>query len=191
MTPKMQEIWDKLRQLATYDSKLTVFGAGSHRYRTYPCLTEVEIEEFERQYQVLLPEDYRSFILEIANGGAGPNYGLCRLQDSVEENSLFLLSRSFPHQESWNLHHSQFASAQDFDEEYFRGEHRQGSLSICDMGCGHTVLLVVSGAERGTIWQDFRAGDGGIIPLQDVANGSVRTSFTGWYAGWLNNSLAT
>ena len=84
MTPQMQKIWHKLRQLVTYDSNLTVFGSRHHKYRIYPCLTETEIRGFERQYQVVLPEDYRHFLLEIADGGAGPDYGLRRLSNCPE-----------------------------------------------------------------------------------------------------------
>ncbi len=190
MTPEMKRIWDKLRQLVTYDKNMTVFGARSHKYRIYPCLTEIEILDFERQYQVSIPEDYRHFLLEIADGGAGPDYGLYRLQDPKRQiNSL--LSHSWPHRAEWDLKSSQFASIQEFNLEYERDEHTQGALSICDMGCGYEVLLVLTGEERGTIWHDLRAGDKGIIPVQNVQSGALRVSFSEWYEMWLDNSLAT
>ncbi len=190
MTPRMYELWYKLRLLATYDPNLTVFGSYQHKYRFYPCLTESEVREFEQVHQVSLPEEYRRFLLEIGNGGVGPDYGLRRLLDprrSVPE----LISHSWPHRTEWNLSRDQFASVQEFNVEYEREQQAQGSLALCDMGCGYEILLVVTGEERGTIWQDLRAGDGGIVPLQNVKSGSERMSFSEWYEDWLDKSLTS
>ncbi len=42
-------------------------------------------------------------------------------------------------------------------------------------------MLVVSGPERGMIWDDLRPDGGRIVPR--------RASFGAWYAGWLEHSL--
>lgn len=190
MTPRMHELWHKLRLLATYDLNLTVFGSFHHMYRFYPCLIELEVQEFEQQYQVTLPEDYRQFLLEIGNGGVGPNYGLRRLLDP-KRSIPQLISHLWPHRIEWNLNRDQLDSVQEFNIEYEREEQTQGSLALSDMGCGYEILLVVTGEERGTIWQDLRAGDGGIVPLQNVKSGSERMSFSEWYEDWLDKSLAS
>ena len=190
MTPRMYELWYKMRLLATYDPNLTVFGSGSHKYRLYPCLTELEVREFEQEHGVTLPEDYRRFVLEIGDGGAGPNYGLHRLQ-SPRRSIPPLLSQPWPHRTEWNLKSDQFGSIQEFNLEYEREEHTQGALAISEMGCGYNILLVVSGEERGTIWQDLRAGDGGILPMQNIKSDSNRMSFSEWYEDWLDKSLAS
>ena len=41
--------------------------------RLYPCLSLTEIEAFETKCRVTLPTEYRRFLLEIGNGGAGPS----------------------------------------------------------------------------------------------------------------------
>ena len=190
MSPRMLTLWRKLRELVTYDPNLTVFGARSHKYRVYPCLTLSEIDDFEQQHKVVLPEDYREFLTQIGNGGVGPEYGLHRLQDSTRKDAA-LLSCPWPHHEDWNLAHSQSASPQDFNETYEDERQTAGSLSICEMGCGYEVLLVISGEERGAIWEDLRAGDMGIIPMKNPLTDAARLSFSDWYEMWLDKNLTS
>lgn len=57
-----------------------VFGARGHRFELLPPLSEVEVAEAEQEFGVGLPADYRSFLLEVGAGGAGPHYGLYPLQ---------------------------------------------------------------------------------------------------------------
>lgn len=141
--------------------------------------------------RVTLPEDYRQFLLEVANGGAGPNYGLQRLDASVHKGTGNLLFCPWPHRAAWNLKHSQFATAAEYDDVYFADEQVQGSLFLSDLGCGHEVLLVISGRERGTIWEDSRGSDTGIVPVQYGADPAEHASFSDWYEAWLDKSLAT
>jgi hypothetical protein len=187
----MQRIWDKMRQLVTYDPNLTVFGAASHRYRIYPRLAEAEIAGFEQKHNVTLPEDYRRFLMEIANGGAGPYYGLQRLDAAVHKGSDHLISRSWLHHAAWNLNYRQFPTVEEYNEVYHSDEQTQGALYLSHMGCGHEVLLVVAGEESGTVWEDYRGSDEGIVPVQHGTDPAERVSFSGWYEMWLDKNLAS
>lgn len=53
-----------------------VFGALGHRWIVEDPLTQGELAELEAQTGVRLPEEYRSFLLDVGAGGAGPAYGL-------------------------------------------------------------------------------------------------------------------
>ncbi|MEW2636354.1 SMI1/KNR4 family protein [Streptomyces sp. NPDC048389] len=53
-----------------------VFGALGHRWIVEDPLTQGELAELEAQAGVRLPEEYRSFLLHVGAGGAGPAYGL-------------------------------------------------------------------------------------------------------------------
>src|SRR5437016_4283502 len=77
---RVKEKLDRLRQK---DAAFQVFGADQHEYRLNPCLTEAQIQKFERAYEITLPPDYRAFLMEVGNGGAGPYYGIVPLEDSV------------------------------------------------------------------------------------------------------------
>ncbi|MDW6058250.1 SMI1/KNR4 family protein [Streptomyces sp. FXJ1.4098] len=57
-----------------------VFGADfpdhGHNFELLPVLTEEQLGAVERRLGTELPEEYRTFLLEVGAGGAGPYYGL-------------------------------------------------------------------------------------------------------------------
>lgn len=70
---------DRLDALRRRDSSFEGFGAYKHQYRLGPVLAPAEIVVFEERYGLRLPEDLRTFLSTVGNGGAGPGYGLNRL----------------------------------------------------------------------------------------------------------------
>src|SRR5258708_5365552 len=92
------EIRRKLTALASQDPKHQLFGASYHRYELGPPLPEKRLSAMEREYGARLPEDYRHFLLELGNGGAGPYYGLFRLggSDSEDFTDCEALGTPFP-----------------------------------------------------------------------------------------------
>jgi hypothetical protein len=68
-----------LRRLAELDRRdpgREIFGSCVHQYKINPPLPTSLAEAVEGLHGISLPEDYRSFITEVGNGGAGPYYGL-------------------------------------------------------------------------------------------------------------------
>lgn len=70
------DIPPRLARLATLPDAAGVFGARWHGWRLDPPLTVDEVAELEEQTRVELPTGYRSFLLEVGSGGAGPACGL-------------------------------------------------------------------------------------------------------------------
>jgi hypothetical protein len=89
-----------------------VFGSDGHGFQMNPVLSESEAAAFERDHKIVLPSDYRQFVTEVGNGGAGPFYGVFPLgfmdenfdQRPWQENDGFVgaLSEPFQFQQEWN-----------------------------------------------------------------------------------------
>ena len=173
-----------LGELDRRDRHRRVFGAGVHQYRLNPPLPASVVEAFEARHGVSLPEDYRRFITEIGNGGAGPYYGLLpfgqgrRTTRDWESGGLVGdLSQPFPHVAAWNLSESFWQGEPDpppgtppeeedrlweawdeeLEEHYWNPAIMNGAIPICHLGCALRQWLVIHGEQRGFVWNDFRA----------------------------------
>ena len=209
------DVPDRLARLSTHPSAGMVFGANGHQWRREPPLTTDELAELESQLDVELPAEYRSFLLQVSRGGAGPAYGLFPVQrvdgrwrwdgDGAELTDLKPLSRPFPHTDAFNPADDlpdppgkvDFDSEDKFNEAedaywrqheavVFSPEHSIGLLYLCHLGCAYREALVISGPARGQMWGDDTASDGGFLPLHEP-DGSP-TGFTRWYRGWLEQA---
>jgi hypothetical protein len=69
-------ILQRLAQAAQRDRNWKVFGALRHHYKLNLTLPLSLVEALEKHHGVSLLVDYRHFITEIGNGGAGPYYGV-------------------------------------------------------------------------------------------------------------------
>jgi hypothetical protein len=198
MAPDIGRLQAKLAELRRHDPHFRVFGASDHRYVLNSCLSERQVRKMEARYGITLPEEYRRFLLLMGNGGAGPAYGLFSLEQSLAHSldDVRLFREPFPHVQAWNLKPEDLGLDGDrdygaFDEAYFKDGYAQGALQICHEGCGYYFLLVIVGSERGHMWFDGRASDGGIFPLSAPPdNSDERLSFLDWYERWLDQSLA-
>lgn len=193
---RLREKLDRLRDL---DRDLRIFGANQHHYELGPCLSERRVADIEATYQISLPDEYRAFLLHTGNGGAGPDYGVYSIEDSLNDNlyPAQYFSRPFPHSAHWNLDVSQFQAelGEDtglaaYEAEYVRDEHFQGALPINTAGCTHFYLIVLNGPERGNLWYDGRGVDAGILPLPGPNHPEARMGFFAWYEAWLDHSIA-
>ena len=204
-----------LADLKRRDPHFEVFGADAHRYELNPPLPVQQVAAFETQHRVKLPEDYRRFITEIGNGGAGPYYGVFRFGEHDDGDDFrpwdggYLvgdLSAEFPHQEEWNLPAAFWARmphpgpdipvdeedrmmeawVKELDENYWNPEIMRGAIPICHLGCAIRHWLVIHGRQRGFVWADDRVDNRGIAPLK---TDSRQLTFADWYTMWLRHPL--
>lgn len=97
MEDSVKRIQQKLFVLQRGKTNWPVEGTNRKRFELYPCLSESTIRDFELRNQVDLPQDYRTFLLKIGNGGGGPWNGLRRLHDSYTlgaQSTDFLICRN-------------------------------------------------------------------------------------------------
>jgi len=210
----LARILGKLEQLHHADRGLSVPGARQHRYRLGPPLAVRDLRCFELLHHVRLPDEYRTFLLQAGNGGAGPYAGLVPLEAAVISTDEDFLARPFPYRHWWNGISPPdwwaLPNAHELDDhtaphqaDYAADAQVQGTLRLVHEGCGYYRILVVSGAERGQVWSDERAGDGGVFPLPyhpgpyrtegfsliPLSGAMVRMTFLQWYEDWLDTSL--
>ncbi|MEV7326199.1 SMI1/KNR4 family protein [Streptomyces sp. NPDC093970] len=67
---------ERVLRLAEHPESDKVFGARGHGFRLGPVMSEEQLRALEADLGVGLPAQYRSFLLHVGAGGAGPHYGL-------------------------------------------------------------------------------------------------------------------
>ena len=214
MNEKINTIQNKLSELKALDKNYRIFGADTHKYILNDTLSEAEIIEFEKNFNIKLPEGYSDFIQFIGNGGAGPFYGLQSLTSALHQNldapdddQLNDISKPFPYTDVWNpinelsAVYDKLNKAQEdgnADNETAAWNEREklisdeknnyGRLNLCNYGCGVAIFMVVNGAEYGNIWMDARINDDGIYPFNEFGN-CERIDFLNFYEAWLDESI--
>jgi hypothetical protein len=171
-TPDWRGIRRKLFIRRVFDPMLMNFGAEEHRYRLRAPISMGALLTFESRHGVTLPDDYRQFLLQAGNGGAGPAYGLLPLGDELVWGDL---AKPFALTEAWN---EDDGSAVD---DGIPDGYRDGCLLLCDLGCGYFSFLVVTGQAAGSVWEDYTCADGGIQPTGET--------FATWYTQWLRRLI--
>lgn len=209
----MTDMLSRLRTLKRLDLDCACFAARSHGYDLNPPVPEEEVARMEAKHGCRFPDDYRSFITELGNGGAGPAYGVFPLgmQDHMRdvgpwEDGYSLvgdLSKPFPLRDAWNLPDDFWAQqpnpteATPVEEEdrmneewdkkleahYYATCITDGAIPISHEGCALRNWLVVTGALAGTVWRDLRADSKGILPF--LNEDGTRMGFNDWYLQWV------
>jgi uncharacterized protein (TIGR02996 family) len=187
-----------------------------HKGRLNPVLSEEELVAFERQYRITLPEEYRTFLREVGNGGLGPGDGLSPLAEAAEHSPTPDLDRPFPFSfrlcEEEGARFSEDLRTHSFDEALALQRERRGGLphyewaerEYAQPGVIYlatpddpyaSVYLVITGEDRGLVWC-FGHIDCGWIPEAPTWDedekqiGKPPRSFFRWYEDWLDVILS-
>lgn len=163
----LTELRSLLEQARTADPERKQFGADNHRYQWNPTASLSEIEDFERETGVSLPEDYRSFLLHVGNGGAGPFYGLF----SLEQVRGWL---------QWPLEPEKkpvLRPGMENAEKYGKENWKRGCLPIESQGDTYFTCLMVTGPDRGRVVYIDYEGSWVFFPREP--------DFLSWYTRWL------
>lgn len=180
---RVLRILDKLGQVQARG--LSCFGSDSHQFRLNAPAKEAELQAFEREHGIRLPEDYRAFLGYAGNGGpghggAGPYYGIYPLEKwndfadwVVEDRASDFLARPCPLQPDM--------TPEDWARGFGPGSPYQGTLSLGTMGCSGMMQLVVTGRFAGrVVYVDADGNPPYMVHEPD---------FLSWYERWLDELL--
>jgi hypothetical protein len=166
-------------------------------YGPRPPLPEAELNEFEKTNGVVLPEEYREFLLRFGNGGRWP----VLMQPPFEGGGPNAwrswdirpgaISEPFPHTYGWNDPSGEpvYSEELDGDPEFERQErewqHRyfspallNGAIPLQDNGCARYTWLVVTGPLVGGVWFDSRVDRLGFYPITNCDG--LQVQFLDW-----------
>jgi hypothetical protein len=194
------DIRERLADLNRLDSGRKIFAADKHKYRLNPPLRPDRVEQVETLIRCRLPQQYRQFVTDFADGGAGPGYGIFPLERLLK-----------PGQDrSWMADLAQpFPAPTTVAVMREIGYSAPGVLMVSEIGCGAHYWLVLSGPQRGFVWvqnPDVEwspelsdeahvprySEDAGTDPIFEAALASpdsLRLEFVDWYVKWLDESL--
>lgn len=157
------------------------FGSKGHGFRLNRPISEAAITAYEQKHGITLPKEYRLFLLEAGNGGAGPYYGLYALEkcggvtDGTDPHFLSapcLLRPGLP--KGCDL-----SEALGCEQENWY----QGAVHIGTQGCTYQMLLVLNGPYRGRVVYVDEEGQ----PPSPYFVGDPH--FLAWYERWLDEML--
>ena len=109
ITDRLDRIRRGLAALRDLDPACAQFGARSHGYALGDPVSEDSVAAIEAEHGFRFPEDYRRFLIELGNGGAGPSYGVFPL--GMRDQGFALApwgswvtkaSEPFPHRDAFN-----------------------------------------------------------------------------------------
>jgi hypothetical protein len=161
-------------------SGIQSFGSEKHHFQLHPPLSEEGVREFEAREAVRLPSGYRDFLLRAGNGGAGPYYGLLKLEDwqaASEGDEPGSLSRACVLRPEISEGERCDTAGHDLREGSL-----DGTLTIVDQGCTFYAFLIVTGSYCGrVVYVDLQ----GSRPPYFVHD----PDFLSWYERWLDELL--
>lgn len=137
------------------DRKCEVFGASSHQYKLNKRADPAAVVAFETQCNVELPLEFKQFLIEVGDGGAGPYYGIYPLA-KLQGNSLLPVPCKLKPDltaEEW-AELTRFATDEALSEEDYEYQSEalfQGMLNIGTQGCTYEIMLIISGEHQGRV----------------------------------------
>jgi hypothetical protein len=175
---RVRGIIDKLSTIRA--RRLACFGSDKHRFRLNPPLADATVRAFEAEHRIQVPDDYRAFLTQAGNGGAGPYYGIFPLEAwsdfadwVLDQRPDNFLARPCPLRPEMK--------ANEWTAGFHKASRYQGSLSLGSRGCAYATQLVVSGPYAGRVV--YVDADGGVPYMVRDAD------FLSWYERWLDELL--
>ncbi len=115
-------------------------------YTLAPTVPARQVAEFEERNRIVLPAEYRTFITTICSGIHGDPNDRGRLTE-------LLSSPSFDQDDDRLRHPFPLVEYRPFDDDVAFEQARGGQLYLATDGCTCDWYLIVTGSERGGMWE--------------------------------------
>jgi hypothetical protein len=151
-----------------------------------PTIDIQEINKLENEMRIKFPKSYVLYLTKIQNGGSsdelhkkGPYYGIYSIEKSFEQNM------------EWEVNiNEEYKFTDDFEipddektiEEYKNTVTLNGSIPICEYGCGVYFRLIVNGKKHGEIWADCGT-------IEGEGYYSLNVDILTFYENWLDREI--
>ncbi len=201
---QIERIKVKITLAKNTDFFFEVFGASSHKYILDSPLDLYELNDFEKAYNITLPDSYKIFLSKIGNGGleykksvvgnsgAGPGYGIFKLGHHnhfigdpslkyLEKEPIFNESTT---QEEWDKIYDEMddnISDEDYDKELAKGYF--GILNIGFSGCSGYLGIILNGKNAGRVVHTYDE-------IEYCPHFSEEMNFLDWYENWLDGIIS-
>ena len=172
----IEELRSLLEKARATDADLKQFGAEHHKYQWNPPASLKEIEKFEKETAISLPDGYRNFLLQAGNGGAGPFYGLF----SLEQVKGWLSWQVEPGETPYLAPGTDPDSLKDLGDRDH--DWRRGCIPIESQGDTYFTYLLVAGPDRGRVVYIEYERSWIFFPREP--------DFLSWYIRWLREAAA-
>ncbi len=192
--PQPTEFIHKITMLLDEYSSL---HQGQCPYVLNEKLTKNQVEKFESEAGIPLPQDYRDFLIHVGDGTAEKRQfplSLSHAKDCLEsclqeETGLEYIGRPF-NAENCNKAFDEAYEELDDDmdddavEEHYSHLYRealQSTITLYHDGCGYYIVMIVSGELAGQLYYIDTCHGQGIRKVSD--------SFTDYYVSWLERRI--
>jgi len=137
-----------------------------------PIVPITAIREFEKRNEIILPEELMEFYTLIGNGGKMiDDFSLKSFEEL--EIDIEKVKKAFPFTAFW---------VWEDGDEHKDGNMEdvcKGNIELIDIGCGQTWNIIVTGKERGQMWNFTDVGIQPCVP---------KRNFLSWYEYWLDGN---
>lgn len=169
---RIEIIKEKLNELKNLDKRFSIFGSSRHKYKLNRTLSENEINQIEKENQIVLSDDYKEIIKNLGNGGAGCGYGLEQMR----------LNKITPPYIGTKQLLRNWKNPKKIECDMVELDEISGYIKLFDYGCGMEYCLIVNGEEKGGLI--FFDCDG---RFEKKENQNLLDT----YENWLDESLST
>ncbi|WP_198088133.1 SMI1/KNR4 family protein [Variovorax sp. E3] len=199
LTHRIARIRSELDRLKAADLKTTIVdlgdrevvgyrcrihGAAVHRYELVAPVNPDALATFENHLGTRLPPEYREWITQVSDGGAGPMLGVFPLAKEAEDAAVDHAA-DFP----FTAAHPCAPAPEDSDEEWSSdiGKIHRGVTFLANEGDGMYNLLVLRGPAAGQVWWHSYE-HASATPILHPGTRAPLT-FLDWYELWLERAL--